>query len=177
LDRIAWAVDRLGVQPAERILELGSGHGVAASLICAAGGIVLGLDRSAKMTTAATERNAEHVEARRARFITTAVEEADLGAERFDKVLAIRFPPLLRGDASGVLAAVRERLKQSGALYVAEQPLGSGAATAEAIVARLRAGGFEPVAEIVDDQGERPNVCVVGRPVSAELPPAALPAR
>jgi hypothetical protein len=137
----------------------------------------VGLDRSAKMTVAASERNEEHVSAGSARFVDAAVEEADLGTEPFDKVLAIRFPPLLRGEAAPVLAVVREHLAESGALYVAEQPLGSGPATAEAIVTRLRAGAFEPVAEIVDDQGERPNVCVVGRPVSAERPPAARRAR
>jgi protein-L-isoaspartate O-methyltransferase len=32
--RIRWAVETLAVQPADRLLEIGGGPGLAASLIC-----------------------------------------------------------------------------------------------------------------------------------------------
>ena len=76
------------------MLEVGCGHGVAVSLICERldGGRVTGRDRSAKMIAAAERRKREHVAAGRAAFRTEAFEEADLGDERFDKVLAVHVP-------------------------------------------------------------------------------------
>ena len=49
-----------------------------------------GIDRSAKMIAAARGRNAAHVEAGTAEFLTASLEEADLGDRRFDHVFAVR---------------------------------------------------------------------------------------
>jgi cyclopropane fatty-acyl-phospholipid synthase-like methyltransferase len=166
--RQAWAVEQLDVQPRDRVLELGCGHGVAVSLICErlAGGMVVGVDRSPKMTAAATERNAEHVKDGRARIVTASLQDADLGDATFDKVLALHFPPLDRGDAAAVLAKVRDHLARGGALYVVAAPLRADElqAMAEATAARLRANSFaaEP-ARIADVDGQR-MLCVVARP-------------
>jgi SAM-dependent methyltransferase len=140
---------------------------VAVSLICEQlrDGVVVGVDRSQKMIAAASARNAAHVAEGRARFVTAEIEEADLGKELFDKVLAVRFPPLLRGRAEPTLAAVRDHLAKDGALFVVEHPPGRDRAqgVADAIALRLREHGFVVDSSVVE-QRRQPAVCFVASP-------------
>lgn len=91
-DRLQRVVDELDVQPGDRVLEIGCGHGVAATYVCERldGGRLTAVDRSAKMIAAAQQRNAEHVAAGRAEFLVAEIEDLDLGERRFDKVFAVR---------------------------------------------------------------------------------------
>lgn len=168
-DRLTWAVDRLDVQPHDRVLEVGCGHGVAVSLMCARvrSGLVVGLDRSSAMIAAARRRNAAHVASGRARFVTAELRAADLEGQRFDKVLAVRFPPLLRGRPGPELAAIGHHLAEGGALYVTEQPLDAARAhsVADAIASRLDEHGFV-VRSVLVEPGERPALCVVATPAT-----------
>jgi ubiquinone/menaquinone biosynthesis C-methylase UbiE len=91
-DRLRAIVDALGIDPDDRVLEIGCGHGVAATFVCERlrGGRLTALDRSPKMIEAARRRNAEHVEAGRAEFLVAALEDMELGDRRFDKIFAVR---------------------------------------------------------------------------------------
>ena len=166
--RIAWAVGCLDLAPGDRVLELGCGHGVALSLVAdrlGAGGHVLGLDRSPKMTAAAAERNRAHIEAGRVSVATASLHEAELGDEPFDVVYAIHFPPLLRGDPARELGVVRRVLAPEGRLYLLSQPFSeAGVQPALAHVARiLAASDFTIERRRVDPLGPAPGVCVVAR--------------
>ena len=111
------AVDALDLQPADRVLELGCGHGVAASLVCerlTGGGHLTAIDRSAKMIDAASERNAAHVAAGRATFLCGSFEDAELSEGSFDVVFGIHFPPADRHDPAGTRARVERLLAPGG---------------------------------------------------------------
>jgi ubiquinone/menaquinone biosynthesis C-methylase UbiE len=90
--RLRAVVDRLQIQPDDRVLEIGCGHGVAATLVCERldGGRLTAIDRSPKMIEAASRRNAAFIEAGKAEFLVADLEELDLGDRRFDKVFAVR---------------------------------------------------------------------------------------
>ena len=91
-ERLRAVVQELDIQPDDRVLEIGCGHGIAASLVCEQleQGRLTAVDRSQKMVDAATVRNAAHVEAGRAEFLVASLEDMDLGERRFDKVFAVR---------------------------------------------------------------------------------------
>jgi ubiquinone/menaquinone biosynthesis C-methylase UbiE len=91
-ERLRSIVEQLDVRPDDRVLEIGCGHGVAATLVCARleAGRLTAVDRSAKMIEAARRRNAAHVEAGRAEFLVAALEDLDLGERRFEKIFAVR---------------------------------------------------------------------------------------
>jgi ubiquinone/menaquinone biosynthesis C-methylase UbiE len=91
-ERLEAVVEQLGLRPDDRVLEIGCGHGVAATLVCERleGGHFTAIDRSAKMIEAAKRRNAAYVEAGKAEFLVATVEHADLGDRRFDKIFAVR---------------------------------------------------------------------------------------
>jgi ubiquinone/menaquinone biosynthesis C-methylase UbiE len=91
-ERLRAVVERLDIRPGDRVLEIGCGHGVAATFVCERldGGRLTAVDRSPKMIAAAARRNAAHVEAGRAEFLVARLEQLDLGDRRFDKAFAVR---------------------------------------------------------------------------------------
>ena len=108
-DRLQQVVARLDVRPGDRVLEIGCGHGVAATMICErlTSGRYTAIDRSPKMIEAAARRNAAFVAAGTAEFLVAALEDADLGDRRFDKVLAVRVGLFHRDPARAHDLAVR----------------------------------------------------------------------
>jgi ubiquinone/menaquinone biosynthesis C-methylase UbiE len=135
-DRLRWAVETLGVQPADRVLEVGCGHGVAVSLVCERldGGRITAVDRSAKMIAAAERRS--HTHAGKARFVEGTIEDADLGDERYDVAFAVHVAALHRPGPA--LEAVKRRLVLGGRLGLFSQaPSWRAAGPAEEFAADL----------------------------------------
>jgi ubiquinone/menaquinone biosynthesis C-methylase UbiE len=125
-ERLRKVVEELDVQPDDRVLEIGCGHGVAAGFVCERldGGRLTAVDRSRKMIEAAERRNAEHVAAGRAEFIVAELENLDLGERRFDKVLAVRVG-LFHREPERAHALVEPWLAPGGTVTSVFDPPGS----------------------------------------------------
>jgi len=91
-ERLRQIVEGMRIRPDDQVLEVGCGHGVAASYVCARlrAGRLVAIDKSKKMIEAAVRRNQEHVDAGRAEFRIVDVLTFDPGAQRFDKIFAVR---------------------------------------------------------------------------------------
>ena len=170
-ERLVWAVDTLEVRPADRLLEVGCGHGVAVSLVCEklTTGTITAIDRSPKMIEMATRRNREHVASGRAVLESVALQDADLGDRRFDKVFAFNVAPFwLQPEAA--LGSVRDHLAPDGTVYIfwdarhfAPERAGD---LGNELTDRLREGGFSVDKVLVEHLRPVPAVCAIGRPVS-----------
>lgn len=122
-ERLRSGVEQLGIRPDDRVLEIGCGHGVAATLVCERleAGHLTAVDRSAKMIRAATRRNASHIEAGRAEFLVATLEDLDLGERRFDKIFAVRVG-LFHRDPERARSIVERWLPSGGAAFVFFDP-------------------------------------------------------
>jgi len=123
--RLLWAVETLAVQADDLILEIGCGHGIAVSLVCkmltSGTGTVTAIDRSQTMIDMATKRNQSYVAAGKASFRCAALEEADFGKERFNKIFAIRVNFFIQ-QPTRQLAILKQLLTPGGALYLFYDP-------------------------------------------------------
>src|SRR3954452_2059942 len=168
-ERFLWAVDTLQVRPADRLLEVGCGHGVAVSLVCErlTTGTITAIDRSPKMIEMATRRNREHVGAGKAVLKAVALEEADFGDRRFDKVFAFNVAPFwLQPEAA--FGAVREHLARDGAVYLFWDARHSAPGRARdlgnELADRLREARFFVDRVLIEDLRPVPAGCAIGRP-------------
>jgi ubiquinone/menaquinone biosynthesis C-methylase UbiE len=160
-----WAVDTLAPDPADHVLEVGCGHGVAVSLVCErlTSGRITAIDRSTKMIEMAARRNREHIAAGRAVLKTVALEQADFGDERFDKVFAFNVAPfwLQPKEALGI---VRRQLAPDGAVYIFWDARHTQTGLADRLTERLRLAEFSVKHVLVKDLRPVPAVCVIGQP-------------
>ena len=128
-ERLQRVVERLDIQPDDQVLEIGCGHGVAATMVCERlgdHGRLTAIDRSPKMIEAAACRNAEHVEAGIAEFLVTTLEELDLGDRRFDKIFAVRVG-LFHREPARARALAERWLAPGGTLLAAFDEPSAGA--------------------------------------------------
>ena len=166
--RNVWAVGLLGVEPSDRVLEIGFGPGIAIRELSrrATRGFVCGVDHSAVMVRQATRRNADAIRAGRVALLCSAAEHLQAFAEPFDKVLAVNNLGMWR-EPDMRLKELHRLLRPGGRIAIVSQPRGSGAtaettlAAGREIAARLTAAGFTRIRS--DTLALKPPVvCVIG---------------
>jgi SAM-dependent methyltransferase len=166
-ERLLWAVETLAVEPADRLLEIGCGHGVAVSLVCErlTTGTIVAIDRSTAMIGHAWKRNERHIAAGKATLHVGEISDIDVSDRRFDKVFAVNVS-LFWTHPNRELAIVKEVLAPGGGLFVFHHPPVARKATesADLAVARLEQSGFHIDRIIYRDIDAVPAVCVVSHP-------------
>ena len=165
-ERFVWAVDTLAPDPADHVLEVGCGHGVAVSLVCErlTTGRITAIDRSAKMIELAARRNHEHIAAGRAVLRTAALEQADFGDERFDKIFAFNVAPFWL-EPKQALGIVGQQLAPDGVVYIFwDARHGRARELADRLTERIRLADFTVNDVLVKDLRPAPAVCVIGQP-------------
>jgi SAM-dependent methyltransferase len=147
--RNGWVVSLLDVQPADRVLEIGFGPGVAiAELVRAGAGHVYGIDHSGVMLRQASRRNAAAIRAGRVTLIDAPVDQLPAALEGpFDAIFAVNSLAFWPAPAER-LADLRRRLAPHGRLAIASQPRCPGATAgtsrraADEVEDLLRTAGF-----------------------------------
>jgi SAM-dependent methyltransferase len=147
--RNRWAVSLLDVRPADRVLEVGFGPGVAvAELVRAGAGHVYRIDHSAVMLRQASRRNAAAVRARRVTLVNAPADQLPAAFDGpFDAILAVNSLGFWPAPAER-LAELRRRLAPGGRIAVVSQPrcpgatAGTSRSAAEEVESLLRSAGF-----------------------------------
>ena len=166
--RNVWAVGLLGVEPTDRVLEIGFGPGIAIRELSrrVTHGLVCGVDHSEVMVRQATRRNTAAVRAGRVELRLGAAEHLPAFTEPFDKVLVVNNLGMWR-EPDKRLQELYRRMRPGGRMAIVSQPRGPGAtaettmAAGRAIMARLTAAGFTGIRS--DTLALKPPViCVMG---------------
>lgn len=168
--RFTWAVSRLGVEPADRLLEVGCGHGIAVSLVSERldGGAIVAIDRSEAMVAAAMARNTAAIEAGIATFHACTLQDyaraLDPGAPRFDKVFAINVNAFWVKPGPE-FAAVRSLIARGGRLFLFFEPPNDAKAeeVAEKLDSAIPASGFAIVNRRIEPLGRAMGLCFVAQ--------------
>jgi len=126
--RNRWVVSLLGVQPADQVLEIGFGPGLAvAELVRAGAGHVYGIDHSGVMLRQASRRNAAAIRAGRVTLIRASVDQIPPAFDGpFDAILAVNSLAFWPAPTRR-LAELRRRLAPGGRIAIASQPRCPGA--------------------------------------------------
>lgn len=147
--RNRWVVSLLDVQPADQVLEIGFGPGLAVAELARAGaGHVYGIDHSDVMLRQASRRNAAAIRAGRVTLIRASVDQIPPALDGpFDAILAVNSLGFWPAPAQR-LAELRRRLAPGGRIAIASQPRCPGAtadtsrSAAREIEDLLRDAGF-----------------------------------
>jgi SAM-dependent methyltransferase len=149
LDRSRWTLSLLDVKPADRILEIGFGPGLAVELLAkqVRRGLIAGIDHSEVMVRQASRRNAAAIREGRVVLQAGSASNPPAFPELFDAIFTINSIHFWT-DPEQCLAKLRALLRPGGRIAVTIQPRSHNATDAttraigEELVATLTRAGF-----------------------------------
>lgn len=160
----------LDIQPADQVLEVGFGPGLAIERAAelASRGKVVGIDHSALMLREARLRNAKAIADGRVELLLGSADHVpDFGA-RFDKVFAVNVF-MFWDDPIAILRSLLCVMKPGGTISLTVQPRNRGATNADArdvaqrMETAIRTAGFENVHIEILEMAPVHTACVLGR--------------
>ena len=117
-----WALDKLNIQPGDKIIDIGCGGGMTVKRICGMleGGHVTGIDYSDVSVAASKKLNEAETAAGKADILSASVEALPFAENTFDKAVTVEsiyFWP----DQAENLKEVLRVLKPGGALLIVSE--------------------------------------------------------
>lgn len=170
LERISWAVELLGVQPRDCVLEIGFGPGIGIRMLgeLATDGMVYGVDHSALMLEQASRKNRERVKQSRVKLMVASASRLPRFDRLLDKVLDINSFQFW-DDQLAALTSIRQQLRPGSVIAIAHQPRNKGAIendtikAGERIAGRLAACGFQEPRVELRQMKPVSAVCVIAK--------------
>jgi ubiquinone/menaquinone biosynthesis C-methylase UbiE len=153
------AIDLLGLEPGDRVLEIGFGPGVAVELLARDGmaGWIAGIDPSVEMVEQARARNAGAIADGRADLRRGSVEQVPFESSTFDRALAINSMQAWPDAVTG-LREIRRVLRPGGRVVLGFTR--RSGQSREGLAEALAAAGFAS-AHVVDSPDRRDFCAVV----------------
>lgn len=149
-ERVRWAVQVLDPGPAEQILEIGGGPGVAAALVCErlTTGRLLVVDRSRVAVQRTAQRTAAHLASGRLAVQQSSLDALSVPPHSFDKAFAVNVNLFWMSGANRELTVLSQALRPQGILHVFYGATGPTAADriTTAVSTALHAHAFTDVA-------------------------------
>lgn len=133
------AIERLRLEPSDRVLEVGFGHGVTIARAAAAvsGGFVAGIDPSGEMLRMASRRNRRAIHAGRVELRQAVAEAIPYPDQFFDKVLAVH-TAYFWASLDRPFREMARVLRAGGLLVLVHRTDGAAASTFPASIYRFR---------------------------------------
>lgn len=167
-ERINWAVGMLAVKPADTILEIGCGAGIAAEQIAQklTSGTITAIDQSTAMIKMASKRNNKYIFAGRAVFLTGKLVEIKLPDRLYDKIFAFNVSIFWK-NPSYELQIIKSHLSPDGAFYLFHQPpYDVTKQVAEKAIEQFRKNDFEIAEIIFKELYPAPAFCIISKPLN-----------
>jgi cyclopropane fatty-acyl-phospholipid synthase-like methyltransferase len=132
IERNDWTLSLLRIEPADRVLEIGFGPGIAAGKAATKAAEVVGIDRSALMVRQATNRNKELIEQRKLKLVLGSADALDANLGEFDKIYSVNVVQFWK-EPVFVFTKLAAMLRPGGVIVTAYMPRHWGATNEDAL--------------------------------------------